>query len=119
MRMSNAHELGSYMGRAPPGVPPARAAPAGSAVTRAGRALGGRIVADLVVLEVAGELGSVLVLEQPLEAPPCGVADLLTTALGEIEVLRDLVEIDVPVLGGGFVSLFVFEFVGFRFLAHA
>src|SRR5215469_4744215 len=73
------------------------------------RAIG--LVADLVVLEVAGELCCVLFLEQPLEAPPRRIARLLSTALGEIEILDDLVEIDVPVFDDRLIGLFVLEFV--------
>ena len=70
---------------------------------------------DLVVLEVAGEFGGVLVLEQPLEAPPGGVARLLAAALGEIEVLDDLIQVDVPVADDRFVGFFVLEFVSSGF----
>ena len=48
------------------------------------------VYADVVVLEVAGELGRALVLEQPLEAAPRGIADLLTPALGHVELFVDL-----------------------------
>ena len=67
--------------------------------------------ADLVILEVAGELGGALLLEQPLEAPPRGIAGLLAAALGEVEVLDDLVEINVTVADDGFVGLFLLKFV--------
>src|SRR6516162_1157311 len=69
------------------------------------------LIPDLVVLEIAGELRGVLFLEQPLEAPPRRIARLLPTPLGEVKILDDLVEIDVPVLGNRLVGLFVFEFV--------
>src|SRR5579863_958416 len=77
------------------------------------------ILADLVVLEIAGELGGVLLLEQPLEPAPRRVAASLPAALGEIEVLDDLVEIDVAVFHDRLVGLLVLDFVGFRLLAHA
>src|SRR5215831_16462479 len=69
------------------------------------------LIPDLVVLEIAGELRGVLFLEQPLEAPPRRIARLLSTPLGEVEVLDDLVEIDVPVLDDRLVGLFVLELV--------
>jgi hypothetical protein len=69
------------------------------------------LVPDLVVLKIAGELRGVLFLEQPLEAAPRRIARLLATALGEVEVLDDLVEIDVPVLDDRLVGLFVLELV--------
>jgi hypothetical protein len=69
------------------------------------------VLAYLVVLEVAGELGGALVLEQTLEAPPRGIAGLLAATLGEVEVLDDLVEIDVTVADDGFVGFLVLEFV--------
>ena len=81
------------------------------------RAIG--LVADLVILEVAGELCGVLFLQQTLEAPPRRISRLLATALGEIEILDDLIEIDVPVLDDRLVGFFVLEFVLFRLLAHA
>src|ERR1700757_1926460 len=104
-----------------PHVPPARLRPAeppfaervpGSVpglAPRLTRAL--TALAYLVVLEVAGELGGALVLEQTLEAPPRGIAGLLAATLGKVEVLDDLVEIDVTVANDGFVC--------FRLLAHA
>src|SRR5215469_2021574 len=69
------------------------------------------LIPDLVVLEIAGELRGVLFLEQPLEAPPRRIAGLLSPPLGEVKVLDDLVEVDVPVLGNRLVGLFVLEFV--------
>ena len=74
--------------------------------------------ADLVILEVAGELGGVLLLEQPLETPPGGIAGLLAASLGEIEVLDDLIQVHVPVADDRFVGFFVLEFL-VRLLAHA
>ena len=52
-----------------------------------------------------------LVLDQPLEATPRRVPGLLAAAFGEIEVLDDLIEVDVPVLGDGLVGFLVLEFV--------
>src|SRR5204862_204293 len=69
------------------------------------------VVADLVILEIAGELGGVLVLEQPLEPAPGRVADLLPAALGEIKILDDLIKIDVAVLRNRLVGFLVFEFL--------
>src|SRR5205823_2475858 len=69
------------------------------------------VVADLVILEIAGELGGVLVLEQPLEPAPGRVADLLAAALGEIKILDDLIKIDVAVLRNRLVGFLVFEFL--------
>src|SRR5205807_4046599 len=77
------------------------------------------VAADLVVLEIAGELGGALLLEQPLEPAPRRVAHLLTAPFGEIQVLNDLIEVDVALLGHGLIGLFVFEFVGFGLLSHA
>src|ERR1700728_858154 len=73
----------------------AASAGAGLAPRRARRVAA--VIADFVVLEIAGQLGGVLVLEQPLEAPPRRVAGLLAAALGEVEVLVDLVQVDVTV----------------------
>ena len=69
------------------------------------------IEADVVVFEVARELGGSLVLEQALEPPPGGVAGLLTAALGQVQVFDHLVEIDVRIANDGLVCLFVLEFV--------
>src|SRR5580658_3598799 len=82
------------------------------------RALVGPAV-DLVVLKITGEFGGVLLLEQPLKTAPRRVTGLLAAALGQIKILVDLIEIDVPVPNDGFVSLFVLKFVCFRLLAHA
>src|ERR1700730_4471756 len=67
------------------------------------------IHADVVVFEVAGELGGALVFEQPLEPAPRGIAGLLTPALGHVEVLDDLIEIHIGISDHRLISLFVFE----------
>ncbi len=74
---------------------------------------------DVVVLEVAGELGSALVLEQSLEATPRGIADLLTPTLGHVELFGDLVEVDIGIANERLVGFLFLEFVRFGFLAHA
>ena len=81
--------------------------------------LGVVVATDLVVLEIAGEFGGALLLEQPLEPAPRRVAHLLAATLGEIQVFNDLIEIDVAVLGDGLIGLFVFEIVRFGLLSHA
>src|SRR6185437_5160862 len=75
--------------------------------------------ADVVILEVAGELGRALLLEPALEATPRRVASALPAALGEVQVLDDLIEIDVAFFDGRLVVVFAFELVRFGFLAHA
>src|SRR6185437_7901850 len=77
------------------------------------------ITADVVVLEVAGEIGGALLLEQSLEAAPSGIAGALAAPLGQVQVFDDLIEIDVAFLYDRLVVLFIFEFVRFGFLAHA
>ena len=74
--------------------------------------LGVVVATDLVVLEIAGEFGGALLLEQPLEPAPRRVAHLLTAPFGEIQVLNDLIEVDVALLGDGLI-------VGFGLLSHA
>jgi hypothetical protein len=73
---------------------------------------------DLVVLEIARELGGELLFHEPLEAPPRRVPGLLAALLGEVELLVDLVEVDVAVLDGRLVGLIVLVSVGFGLLAH-
>ena len=59
--------------------------------TLAGRSRSvGLVSLDVVVVEVADELGGALLLEQPLEAAPGRIAQLLAAALGNIQVLDDL-----------------------------
>src|ERR1700731_1441171 len=83
-----------------------RRAPAARGLARLARGLARRtaVVADLVVLEIAGKLGGVLLLEQPLEPAPRRIPGFLAAALGEVQVLDDLVEVDVAVLNDRLVG---------------
>jgi hypothetical protein len=76
------------------------------------------IDANLIILEVARELCRALGFEQTLEAAPGGITDFLTTALGQIQVFVDLIQIDVALFDNRLFCVFVFELVGFAFLTH-
>ena len=60
---------------------------------------GGAVVVDVVVIEVAGEFGGVLVFETALETAPGGIAQLLAALLGGIQIFRKTIEVD---FAGGF-----------------
>src|SRR5262249_13176977 len=65
---------------------------------------------NVVVVEVAGQLGGALVLEHALEAAPRRLARALATALRQVQVLVDLIQVDVRFLDFGLIGLVVFEF---------
>ena len=69
---------------------------------------GGAVVVDVVVIEVAGELGGVLVFETPLEPAPGGIAQLLAALLRGVQIFRKTIEVD---FAGGFEGNFFFVFV--------
>ena len=68
----------------------------------------GRIVVDVVIVEIAGELGGVLVFEAALETAPGGIAQLLAALLRGVEIFRQTIEID---FAGGFEGGFFFVLV--------
>ncbi len=78
--------------------------------------LGAVIVdSDVVVIEIARELGDALVFDDALEPAPGRVAQLLASAFREVQLLVDLIEVDVRAIAdGNFVFVF-FELVAFRF----
>src|SRR5882757_5210997 len=69
------------------------------------------IQANVVVLEVTGELGGALVLEQPLESAPRGIAHLLTSTFGHVELFGDLVEVNIGISDERLVGFLFLEFV--------
>ena len=75
--------------------------------------------ADVVVIEVARELGHALVFDDALESAPRGIAKLLAPALGKVQFLVDLIEVDVRAVADGRLVFLFFELVRFRFFTHA
>ncbi len=74
---------------------------------------------DVVIVEVAGELGGALVLEQPLETAPGRIALRLAAATARlVEIADHAVHVDVVTGLEDLLGLFVVEFVGFRFFVH-
>ena len=69
------------------------------------------VEANVVIFEVAGEFGRALILEQPLESAPRGIAHLLTSTLGHVELFGDLVEVNVGIADEWLVGLLFLEFV--------
>src|SRR5688572_12335658 len=87
---------------------PPRRANRSAGVFRVHLADGGRIIVDVVVVEIAGELGGVLVFEAALEPAPRRIAQLLATFLRGVQVFRESIEIDFAGrLEGNFFFLFV------------
>src|SRR5690348_7964302 len=75
-------------------------------------------VADVIIVEIAGELRRALLLEQFLETAPRGVPPIpLGATLREIEILDDPIEI-FRVVADRLIGVFVLELVRFRLLAH-
>jgi hypothetical protein len=73
----------------------------------------GGVIVDVVIVEVAGQLRGLLLLDAPLETAPGGIAELLPTLLRGVELLREPIEID---FAGCFEDGFLFVFVElFRF----
>jgi len=69
------------------------------------------VEANVVVLEVTGKLGRALILEQPLEPAPRGIAHLLTSTLGHVELFGDLVQVNVGIADEWLVGFLFLEFV--------
>ncbi len=74
-----------------------------------------RVVADIVIIEVAGELRGELFLPQPLEPAPRGLAAFLPALLGEVQVLVHLVEVDVGLFDRRLIDFLALKFLGFGF----
>src|SRR5438128_4002724 len=67
------------------------------------------VVADVVVVEVAGQLGHALLFDDALEPAPRGIAELLAPALGQVQFLVDLIEVDIRAIADGRVVFLFFE----------
>jgi hypothetical protein len=69
---------------------------------------GSAVVVDVVVVEIAGQLGGVLVLDQALEFAPGRVTQLLAALLGGVQIFRETIEVH---LAGGLEGGFLFVLV--------
>ena len=69
------------------------------------------VEANVVILKVTGKLGRALILEQSLESAPGGIAHLLTSTFGHVELFGDLVQVNVGIADEGLVGFLFLEFV--------
>src|SRR5687768_12511554 len=76
------------------------------------------IIVDVVIIEIAGELGGDFFFLPALETAPRGITQLLAALLGGVQVFGQTIEVHVG--GGlerGFFLVFV-ELLRLRFLVH-